>query len=328
MNEPSAKKREKVCGTHRAGASLLQILIFSAILLGMLITSMRMISDQSTSIHRLYINFDADQFIDTYAAHLSSRKHCTQTLQTLLADTPSSVGTVIPAIKAFDGTGSGRTVFTPNTGSSSTFGDVNITRLGLRRTSTAGKIQVLVAFSYKLNAITRTDQKSFLLSASLNGSNQVQECYYDEYQYSQGTCSFLGGTFNSSRGRCEGVFLPEHTVVGFFQDTCPEGWVVADGGISGRPDVRGRFIRGTNSTNTGLGTFQGYGIAHHTDHSGSHDKANNCNASGGDETGDDAFARNSTVESEILNTVTNTTLANQESRPVNMALTFCVREWP
>ncbi|MFZ3232079.1 MAG: hypothetical protein WA194_00815 [Patescibacteria group bacterium] len=45
--------------------------------------------------------------------------------------------------------------------------------------------------------------------------------------------------------------VPPGAVMAFNLPACPTGWSEADGG-SGRPNLRGQFIRGLNSTATGI----------------------------------------------------------------------------
>lgn len=54
--------------------------------------------------------------------------------------------------------------------------------------------------------------------------------------------------------------VPPGAVMAFNLGSCPTGWSEADGG-SGRPNLRGQFIRGLNSSATGLDANRTLGSA-------------------------------------------------------------------
>ncbi|MBF0314462.1 MAG: hypothetical protein HQK52_13675 [Oligoflexia bacterium] len=321
---------------NNTGISLIQISIFATILAGLALVGMRVANTQNTVIQKFYINFDVKQFMDAYEAHFSNRIHCAKTLKNIVAASASSAGTSFTQIRFEDYiTPGGRVVFdTASAINNRTFGKVEVTSLSLRKSTTSGKVQVIFQYRYKLDGVTKTDTQAILLNASLDGLNRVQECYHDEESYEAGACTIFNGgvpgSFNATNGTCEKAFFPDKTIIGFFQSSCPPGWQVASAAnIGGTVDVRGKFILGANSSLAGIGTTAAAFVARHNDHLFT-TYANSCNRS----YNSDVATHNFCVKPSNLFTSAATLLNNfgsatpiGDNRPINIALTFCIRKW-
>ncbi len=121
--------------------------------------------------------------------------------------------------------------------------------------------------------------------------------------------------------------VPNGTIAAFFLTTCPTGWIAADG-TNGTPDLRGMFLRGRNDVGTGtradgwqdpdglraLGAAQGDQFRSHT-----HSYRGAAREDGG------GFGN--ALDLWIGETKDTTPAGGNETRPKNVALTFCMRSF-
>ncbi|TGM79498.1 phage tail protein [Leptospira bouyouniensis] len=137
------------------------------------------------------------------------------------------------------------------------------------------------------------------------------------------------------------IAAPEYAIVAFNLANCPEGWTAADG-TNGTPDLRGVFVRGKDDMGTPAGaagldvprvlghfqedSFQG----HHHDIQGHY--ASYSGVTGGiivtrdsPAIGLNTFSGGSasTIKTDGIN---NTPRISNETRPKNIALTYCMRK--
>ncbi|MCW7505326.1 phage tail protein [Leptospira paudalimensis] len=135
------------------------------------------------------------------------------------------------------------------------------------------------------------------------------------------------------------IAAPEGAVVAFYLNNCPEGWAPADG-TNGTPDLRGAFIRGKDNSGStlrdpdgirALGNFQDDAFqGHFHDIQGEY-------ASYSGVTGSILVTRDSptigstnysggsasTIKTDGIN---GTPKIARETRPKNIALTYCMRK--
>lgn len=132
------------------------------------------------------------------------------------------------------------------------------------------------------------------------------------------------------------IAAPEGAVMAFYLATCPEGWAVADG-TGGTPDLRGQFIRGRDDAGTGpagvdpagsraigdvqLDAFQG----HWHQFTLNAAMVNIGAATHGSGAGPFSNALTE-VGNPITDGVNGTPRAASETRPRNVALTYCMRK--
>lgn len=129
------------------------------------------------------------------------------------------------------------------------------------------------------------------------------------------------------------IAAPEGAIMAFYLDDCPEGWAPADG-TNGTPDLQGRFIRGRDLVNgttrdpaglRGIGDFQGDAFQGHR-HSIS---AGNINSGGSINwvgTNGSFTLVTPGVGDPISDGFNGAPRTANETRPENIALTYCMRK--
>ncbi|MBL8020170.1 MAG: phage tail protein [Leptospirales bacterium] len=139
------------------------------------------------------------------------------------------------------------------------------------------------------------------------------------------------------------IAAPEGAVVAFYLTSCPEGWAPADG-TNGTPDLRGHFIRGRDDAGTGpagndpggsraignlqADAFQGHRMFRNTSNV---TEAHVMISGGGSDmqgaagTLNISFSAATTGDPTTDGTNGTPRIAN-ESRPKNVALTYCMRK--
>lgn len=133
------------------------------------------------------------------------------------------------------------------------------------------------------------------------------------------------------------IAAPEGAVMAFYLTSCPDGWAPADG-TNGTPDLRGQFIRGRDDVGTGpagmdpsgvraIGNMQADAFQGHR-HSG-----NNLMAWIQNQYGDHVGGPNPQVDGPIgavgdptSDGSNGTPRTANETRPKNVALTYCMRK--
>jgi hypothetical protein len=140
-----------------------------------------------------------------------------------------------------------------------------------------------------------------------------------------------GETLSSSKINFNfSIAAPEGLIAPFYLDTCPNGWAPADG-TNGTPDLRGLFVRGRDNVGTGaagndpsgiraIGNLQAdafQGHQHTVDGTSAGGSGINVNGVGGI-----GLPTTSTV-SDGSN---GTPRTSNETRPKNVALTYCMRK--
>lgn len=120
------------------------------------------------------------------------------------------------------------------------------------------------------------------------------------------------------------IAAPEGAIVAFYLATCPAGWVAADG-TNSTPDLRGYFVRGRDPGNvTGRDPDGSRAIGHaQVDTFASHSHSVNGSRLG-NATWDwfgQAFSGSGAVPPLSTNAAGST-----ETRPENVALTYCMRK--
>lgn len=132
------------------------------------------------------------------------------------------------------------------------------------------------------------------------------------------------------------IAAPEGAVMAFYLASCPEGWAPADG-TNGTPDLRGMFIRGRDDVGTGaggndpdgsraIGHVQGHAFQTHQ-HYRNTANALEHNISGA-ANGGHVFAGFSSFHglTELTTGNPSNGTAASETRPRNVALTYCMRK--
>lgn len=134
------------------------------------------------------------------------------------------------------------------------------------------------------------------------------------------------------------IAAPEGAVMAFYLAACPEGWAPADGS-NGTPDLRGRFIRGRDDVGTGpagndpagsrtIGNTQTDAFQGHKFGDNSHVffmPVQNVGANSvfGAYVLDQGLGRTDSLISDGTN---GTPRIDNETRPKNVALTYCMRK--
>lgn len=129
---------------------------------------------------------------------------------------------------------------------------------------------------------------------------------------------------------------PEGAVMAFYLPDCPDGWARGNGS-NGTPDLRGRFIRGMNESGAGAdpdtwrvsGSIQTDAFQGHW-----HETWHNTSEGGTGVTGDD-FGFAPTIKVADVNSRSRSAITDgshgdpriaAETRPVNVALIYCMRQ--
>ena len=136
------------------------------------------------------------------------------------------------------------------------------------------------------------------------------------------------------------IAAPEGAVVAFYLDSCPTGWAPADG-TNGTPDMRGLIVRGRNDVGTGarsdtwedptgsrakgdlqLDAFQGHR------HEPLAPSQNFWGSGSGSTlgTGGSPVAVPATTGDPVTDGTNGGTRTANETRPKNIALTYCMRK--
>ena len=115
--------------------------------------------------------------------------------------------------------------------------------------------------------------------------------------------------------------VPKNAVVAFNSTACPSDWQIADG-TNGTPDLRGRFIRGLDSGGSNNDpdsprTLASYQADELKSHRHSLSAGTVSRASGTGHHGGNIHSSNSGLYSDYT--------GGSETRPVNIALTYCVK---
>ncbi|MCW7461413.1 phage tail protein [Leptospira limi] len=131
------------------------------------------------------------------------------------------------------------------------------------------------------------------------------------------------------------IAAPEGAVVAFYLNNCPEGWAPADG-TNGTPNLRGAFVRGRDDIGTGaagrdeagsrpIGDFQNDSFQGHfhqvTGISASVMQQNAWSGAGTAYVGSGSVTIGSPTDG-----VNGTVRYGNETRPKNIALTYCMRK--
>ncbi len=132
------------------------------------------------------------------------------------------------------------------------------------------------------------------------------------------------------------ISAPEGLISAFYLDSCPPGWAPADG-TNGTPDLRGLFVRGRDNVGTGaagndpsgsraIGSLQADAFQGHR-HSQNLGSVINTATGGGEAVGGGTFQQFALVIGDPITDGTNgTPRTSSESRPKNVALTYCMRK--
>ncbi len=132
------------------------------------------------------------------------------------------------------------------------------------------------------------------------------------------------------------IAAPEGLIAPFYLDGCPSGWAPADG-TNGTPDLRGVFVRGRDSVGIGaagndpsgsrsIGNLQADAFQGHR-HSQNLGSVVNTNTGGGESVGGGTFQQFALVIGDPITDGTNgTPRTASETRPKNVALTYCMRK--
>ncbi len=143
---------------------------------------------------------------------------------------------------------------------------------------------------------------------------------------------------SSSMNRNFTIAAPEGAILAFFLDSCPEGWAPADG-TNGTPDLRGRFVRGRDNVGTGAAgndpsgsrsigdaqsdAFQGH---YHDVSSGNLNFQTTGGGGGNLTTGGGSGGISPLTGSPSSDGTNGTPRTSSETRPKNIALTYCMRK--
>ncbi len=132
------------------------------------------------------------------------------------------------------------------------------------------------------------------------------------------------------------IAAPEGLIAPFYLDGCPSGWAPADG-TNGTPDLRGVFVRGRDSVGIGaagndpsgsrsIGNLQGDAFQGHY-HSTFIDSANGATTGGAGNLVNNGNETLSNITRQAVTDGTNgTPRTSSETRPKNVALTYCMRK--
>ncbi|TGM01698.1 phage tail protein [Leptospira jelokensis] len=128
------------------------------------------------------------------------------------------------------------------------------------------------------------------------------------------------------------IAAPQGAVMAFYLNDCPEGWAPADG-TNGTPDLRGVFVRGRDDIGTGpanqdpsgpraIGNFQIDTFQGHL-HTISY-LDNLAGGVGGANAAGTGVTR--TTGNSVSDGINGTPRTGNETRPKNVALTYCMRK--